>query len=384
MKRTLALLLAALAALAAAAPAAAIDLPNTVVWTAYNTGTAGYSQAVAVGSVLKNAHGVNLRVLPGKNDVSRLTPLARGKAQFSATGSDSIYAQEAVYVFGSRQWGPQPIRLLLHNVADGCAVTFAVAADAGVREIADLAGARITWVRGAPALNKAAEALLAFAGLGWDDVERREVGGAGASIDRVVTGDAEAAIGATFSPYMVRMQASPRGLYHPPAPHADTDGWARLNRVVPWYFPHRCRQGAGVPEGGYEGVGTAYPILISTPAVPDEVAYNMTKAMYVHYPDYKDGAPGANGWEWARQRLESAFLPFHDGAVRYYRETGRWSARAEATQAANLERQAVLGAAWEAWTAAAPDDREAFADGWMTARAEALRAAGLEPIFERW
>ena len=116
-----------LAALAGAAEAGGIELPRTLVCTAHNTGSAGYGQAVAVGSVLKNAYGVNLCVLPGKNDVSRLTPLRRGKARFSATGSDSIYAQEAVHTFGTRQWGPQPIRLLLHNVADGCAVALAAA-----------------------------------------------------------------------------------------------------------------------------------------------------------------------------------------------------------------------------------------------------------------
>ncbi|MEM9763388.1 MAG: C4-dicarboxylate ABC transporter, partial [Pseudomonadota bacterium] len=62
-----------------------IELPGQLAWTAYGTGSAGYNQSVAIGAALKNAAGVNLRVLPGKNDVARSEPLRQGKVQFSAT-----------------------------------------------------------------------------------------------------------------------------------------------------------------------------------------------------------------------------------------------------------------------------------------------------------
>ncbi|MCB1805375.1 MAG: C4-dicarboxylate ABC transporter substrate-binding protein, partial [Candidatus Competibacteraceae bacterium] len=62
------------------------ELPGQLSWTAYGTGSAGYNQAVAIGSALKNQRGIDLRVLPGKNDVSRQVPLRAGKVQFSATG----------------------------------------------------------------------------------------------------------------------------------------------------------------------------------------------------------------------------------------------------------------------------------------------------------
>ena len=64
-----------------------IELPRQLSWTAYGTGSAGYNQAVAIGAALQNATGTNLRVLPGKNDVSRTEPLRRGRVQFSATGA---------------------------------------------------------------------------------------------------------------------------------------------------------------------------------------------------------------------------------------------------------------------------------------------------------
>ena len=54
-------------------------LPRTMAWSAYNLGTTGNSQAVAIGKMLKDRYGVSLRVLPGKNDVSRLLPLVSEK-----------------------------------------------------------------------------------------------------------------------------------------------------------------------------------------------------------------------------------------------------------------------------------------------------------------
>jgi hypothetical protein len=43
-----------------------------------------------------------------------------------------------------------------------------------------------------------------------------------------------------------------------------------------------------------------------------------------------------------------------------------------------IERQAVLAAAWQAHKAADPDD---FVEAWMQRRADALVAAGFEPVW---
>ena len=356
-----------------------VKLPGTLVTTAYNTGTSGYSQMVAIGSMLKNKHGVNLRVLPGKNDVSRLSPVKRGTAQFTATGSDSVYAQEAVYTFGKKAWGPMPIRLLLVNRSAGC-TNFAVANDIGVKTMADLKGKRVAWVRGSPALQKATEALLAFSNVSLDDVQKVQVGGWAASINGIINGDIDAAITATQSTFMLKMEASPRGVYHPPLPHADKAGWDRVQKIVPWYVHGICTKGPGIPGGKQEGVASVYPILVSTTATKDDIAYGMVKAMVDGFEDYKAGAPGAAGWHLSRQ-LEDFYLPFHPGAIKYLKEKGKWTAKAEANQKKMLARQDVLQKAWKAYKAKPADD---FDTGWMAARAAALKGAGMPVIFETW
>ena len=134
--------LAGLAALtlSVAAQAQELELPGQIAWTAYDTGSAGYNQSVAVGAALKNK-GTNLRVLPGKNDVARTEPLRQGKVQFSATGvGGSFMAQEGAFEFGTKRWGPQPVRVLLANNGGAINLAVGVAGDLGVESYADLKG----------------------------------------------------------------------------------------------------------------------------------------------------------------------------------------------------------------------------------------------------
>src|SRR3546814_20257615 len=88
----------------------AAELPKTLAVTAYDVGSSGYSQAVAVGSAFKNNYGVTMRVLPGKNDVSRTIPLREGKADLPFNGRGTILAPGGGGAFGRAVWGPPSVR----------------------------------------------------------------------------------------------------------------------------------------------------------------------------------------------------------------------------------------------------------------------------------
>ena len=368
----------ALAASVGSVPAqSGIELPRTMAWSAYPTGTGGYSQAVALGNILQRTYGVNLRVIPGRNDVSRLATLRAGRVHFSAGGSEAVYAQEGILNFASKIWWPQPVRALLSNFSDSCSFTFATAADANINGVADLEGKRVTFVQGAPSLNNATAALLSYANLTWDDVIRVEVGGYNASIDAILNNRADAAGGACNSPPFLRVEASPRGLKFPALPHNDAEAIARVRQRLPWYVPHIAYEGPTLPAEGLEVFTSAYPLLVGLDTSEEAMVYSTVKIMHRHYEEYKDSAPGAMGWTFARQKLEQAFLPFHEGAIRYFKESGEWTPEAAAQNEKNLYRQAVLKRAWDAFLPTAPDDYSDFEKAWLAARLEALEAEGL-------
>ncbi|MCH7815428.1 MAG: TAXI family TRAP transporter solute-binding subunit [Proteobacteria bacterium] len=354
-----------------------IELPRAIAWSAYPTGTGGYSQAVAIGAILQREYSTNLRVIPGRNDVSRLATLRAGRVHFSAGGSESIYAQEGILNFASRIWGPQPIRALMSNYSDSCSFTFATATDANINSIADIKGKRVTFVQGAPSLNNATAALLSYANLTWDDVIPVTVGGYNASIDAVLNNRADVVGGACNSPPFLRIEASPRGLTFTSLPHDDLEAVARVQERLPWYVPHIAFEGPTLPAEGLEVFSSAYPLLVGLEDSDATIAYSLVKIMHRHYDEYKNNAPGATGWKMDRQKFELAFLPYHPGAIRYYREIGVWTDAAEAKNQQNLRRQKVLIGAWNKFFPNAPEGYSQFEQAWLAVRVQALEAEGL-------
>lgn len=383
LMRLAALALAGGAALAATAQTNP-GLPATLAWSAYDVGSGGYNQAVAIGNALKQRYGVNLRVLPGKNDVSRTLPVREGQVQFSANGVGGSYlAQEGVFEFGAKTWGPQPIRGLLLNNSDQV-LTVVAAKDSGIKTVADLKGKRVAWVIGAPSLNQNITAILAFANLTWNDVQRVDFGGFGAAMDGVINGQADAAFTSSISGKAYQLAKSPRGIVYPTIPHADKAGWARMNKTAPFFFPFMGAEGADLSKDNrVESATYPYPILMTYAKQDNDTVYAMTKAMVETYADYKDAAPGNVGWAVDRQNF-AWVIPFHDGAIRYWKEKGLWKPEHQAHNDKLVQRQQVLGDAWKAVNAGSHADDKAFAQAWMKARADALTKAGMDAVVTEW
>lgn len=379
---TAGVLLAAATLITQPAFATAPDLPETLAWSAYDVGSGGYNQAVAIGSAFKNKYGINLRIIPGKNDVSRLLPLKAGRLDFVANGMGSYMAQEGLFEFGAEAWGPQPLRLLLTNISNQ-GLTVIAAADTGVKTIADLKGKRIAWVVGSPALNQNISALLAFANLTWDDVEKVEFGGYGASLAAIVNDQADAGFSVTVSGKAYELEKSPRGLVWPVLPKSDTAGWKRVNAHAPYFVPVYATEGAGLSKDqGVETSAYPYPILHTLVDRDADEVYAMVQAMVDAYPEYKDAAPGASGWALENQNLKWV-IPYHEGAIRFFKEKGLWTEAHQKHNDSLIKRQSVLAEAWEGTTVRDADPKEHMA-AWQKARADALRAAGFDVAVESW
>ena len=365
-----------------AAVAQDIKLPQTLTFTAYDTGSSGFNIAVAVGKMFKDKHNTDVRILPAGNDVARLAPLKGGRAQASYMGVGVYFAQEGVFEFGAKEWGPQALRLILAS-SDCNAISLGVAKDTGVREIKDLKSKRIGMVVGSPALNQNAFAILAFGGLTKADVKLVEFSSYGAMWKGMVNNEVDAAIASTISGQVKEVEASPRGIVFPPTPAADKAGWARLNKISPYYTLQKATCGPGMTaQAPAEMPNYPYPILSAYASQSADLVHSMAKSMIVNYDAFKDGAPGAAGLEVKRQVLSWA-IPYHDGAVKALKEAGVWKPQHDAYNQKLVKRQEVLAQAWSGLTRAnPPDDRDAFQKAWQTVRAAALRKADFEVIFE--
>jgi TRAP transporter TAXI family solute receptor len=385
IRRLMAFAPAALASISLIAPASAEDvkLPPSMAFTAYDTGTAGFNIAVGVGKMMKDKYGTDVRVLPAGNDVARLAPLRAKRAQVSAMGSGTYFAQEGVFEFGAKEWGPQPLQLLLSSV-DCNGGSLGVAADTGVKEVKDLKGKRVGFVVGSPALNQNSLAVLAFGDLKQSDVKIVEFSSYGAMWKGLINNDTDAAFATTITGPAKEAETSPRGIIWPPLPHNDKAGWARVQKVGSFFFPHVATCGAGIsPQKPIEMGNYPYPIFVTYASQSADQIYSITKAMIVNYDAYKDSAPGASGLAPDKQ-TKNWVVPVHPGAVKALKEAGQWSDAQEAHNNSLFKRHEVLAAAWAAYgKSSPPSDDGAFLEGWMKARAAALAKANLPNGFEQ-
>jgi TRAP transporter TAXI family solute receptor len=360
---------------------AQVKLPPTLTATAYDTGTAGFNITVAIGKALKDKYGTDMRVLPAGNDVARLQPLRTGRAAISGMGSGVYFAQEGVFEFGGKEWGPQAVQITLTTV-DCNAGSLGVAGDTGVKSIADLKGKRVGFVVGSPALNQNTLGVLAFANLTEKDVKVVEFASYGAMWKGLINNDVDAAYGTTITGPAKEVETSPRGIAWPPTPADDKAGWARLRKITPFINPHTATCGAGISKDKPIQLSNyPYPIYTVYANQKEDDVYMLTKALIETYDAYKDAAPGATGMA-VKLQTKNWSVPVHKGAVKALKEAGAWSDDQEKWNNTPYRRQETLQASWADFNKSnPPSDQKAFADGWMKTRADALAKAGMESGF---
>jgi TRAP transporter TAXI family solute receptor len=358
------------------------SVPKEMAWTAYDTGSSGFNVAVAMGQQFKQAYGSEVRILPSGNDTGRLSPVKANRAVISQMGIGTYFAQEAVFEFGARSWGPQPARLIMSATACN-GLGLAVARDTGVREVKDIRGKRVAVVVGSPALTQGALALIAFGNLTEKDVTLVQFPSNNAMWKGIIDNEADVALSSTISGQSKEADSSPRGIVWPPLPADDKEGWARVHRKAPYFVPLKATCGSGglSPQTPVTMSGYAYPIFMTFADRPADTIQAVTKAMIDTYNSYKDGAPGAEGMALSLQNFQWV-IPYHDGAIRAFKEKGAWTDAAQKHNDGLVRRQQVMLEAWKAFGVNGSADEKAFTDGWMKARAAALQKAGMDPVFE--
>jgi len=357
--------------LAGPAEAVELELPDRIAWATYRA--LGYEQALGIGEALKTV-GVELEIHPGDSDRDRAELLRSGAVDFSATAvGGSVAAQEGVFDFAARDWGPQEIRLVLVSSAEPLNYAIAIAGDLGIDSYAGLRGRRVAWYEDFPVVNVNTEAYLAYGGLTWDDVERVEVAGFfDAALRALDEGRLDAAFAATAADGAYKVAHGVRGLVWPRIDSGDAAAMARMEKVAPYFIPHDAAD-----DAAHDGAHYPYPILVAMESADAALVYNMTKALVELFPLYQGKAHAIEGWHVDKQDL-LWFVPYHEGAIAYLSELGVWTEAAQAHNDRLVARQEALAAAWAALQAENPADWEA---AWTERRHRALSEGGFQPVF---
>jgi len=380
------LLTTTLAAVMATGAAHAADpkLPKSMVWSAYDLGSSGYAEATGIGNALKKNYGTRIRIVPAGTSIGRMLPMVTGKVKYGFLANEAYFAAEGTYDFATEQWGPQDIRIVMGRVA---AVGMATAGDIGVKQMSDLRGKRIGFVKGNPSVNVKNEAYLAMGGLTVNDIEQVWFGSYGAMKTALLANQLDAFGSVPGSANMREIEASPRGLAWPPFPPENKEGWKAVTDVVSFAAPMLETRGAGLSkEKPVWLLGYRYPMItVYQNAVTADEVYNVTKAIDLSFEDYKNTTASSTDWAIDKAGRPPYDAPTHDGAIRYMKEKGLWRDEDQAWHDKRLARLNKLLEAWgEAqasfhdWRVAEGDKgnkvsaKDAWPDYWEAARKKAL------------
>jgi len=194
-----------------------------------------------------------------------------------------------------------------------------------VKQLSDLKGKRLAWDYGGHAINQTWQnAVMEAGGLKPSDVQQVRVSNLNDGVRAVPEGKVDAAFTAVGIGVVEEANAMD------PIRFVGMPNTDAANKIL-------GRYGASVvksdPATGIKGdtYVIGYPLqLVSSAKVSDKTIATLLKAWWDNLAELQTIHPLLKRWTKETQALTNFTVPYHSGAVRFYKEVGIWSAKHEA------------------------------------------------------
>lgn len=291
-------------------------------------GTHVYAVAAGFAKVLQERGGIRATMRPYTGSSVYLPMLQRGEISFGLnTGIDSYLAFEGLPPY------TEPMdRLRAVGVAFPLPIMYMVRADSGLTRIEDLRGKRVVITfRSNVALEQLHTAILATGGLTPADVQPIVVAGLPDAMRMLTEGRADAVPTGLDTALSIQVHSSiPGGIRYLTMGEDE----AKLSAGMIGAVPVTATPGpSSVGLVGPTRVAGVLDFLNSSTHVPEDLVYRVIKTLHESWDDLRR--------EYVQLADQSADAiapaethhPYHDGAIRYYREVGLWTEAHERNQA---------------------------------------------------
>lgn len=314
MLRTI--VVAALFALSSAAGA------QTVGFATLPPGSILHAQASVIAKVVQDNSKLQVRVIGYGGDAPILDAVNTGKADFLLLD----VGEPAEARLGEGNWKGQAKPNLLNAMTlYGFQMAFWVRKDAPINTIADLKGKRVPseWVQQTSVIHHM-NAYLSAGGLGWNDVVRIPEVNVVRAADDFKSGKLDLLFFAVGAPKVQEVAAAVGGL-KVLAADALPGAEERMKKIRPEYFfstvnpaPHI----AGIDKP--TRVQTIDFIIGVGTHVKDDLVKEFVRAVHRNKQGLVEGHPNFNAFQPDNAGKLQPRLPYHPGAVQYFKEAGIW------------------------------------------------------------
>lgn len=331
-RRMIAIALAGMLAAGLSAPGSASAQKAIRLGTS-SVGSSFYAAAVGMSQLIQKHAKINVTVEPVGGSAANLFGMAAGRVDFAMTNSGASYdAVHAQSIYKKKI----PIRLLIQG--SPTLRWFFVRKGSGIKTPRDLVGETIASRRKPlPELQQITEALIKVYKLPSSKIKQVS----STTLGEVARNLRSGAIDAATSPFTMRQPVAtklfaddviepliiPRAMFY------------KVKAELPDKFSV-----LEVPANNFRNQPKAFLTLKMTTQLtavattPDEEAYQVTKAVLGNNAEFVQMNPAARAWT-VKNTLEDAKIPFHPGAIRYFKEIGKWTPALEKQQEKLLKAQ---------------------------------------------
>jgi TRAP transporter TAXI family solute receptor len=297
-------------------------------------GTVGYAVASGLAKVVNGAAPFQMAIQPYTGTSTYLPLLNNGELEFGmvhAVDMALAYRGPARLKIGGRNPFPHSPNVRLVMRGSPMMVGLLVRKDSSIRTIHEIKGKRMTGEYPAHlAVWYNMFGHLSSAGLSWEDVKVVPVPAVNEGVDALIQGRADVTEHALNSA-KVREADAAIGVRHI-STDCSREGEERLRKAVPGYYPRWIKAGEAAAVVEDTCIIAYDQYFLAHRGVPEKVVEEVLKAIWENIDKLPPLHPTFKEWVRERAADSGVTLPYHAGAVRFYKQREVWKPEMDQAQ----------------------------------------------------
>ena len=290
-------------------------------------GTHVYAVAAGLAKVLQEEAGLRASIRPFSGSSVYLPQLQRGEISLGLnTGIDSYLSYQGLPPYTSRMSNLRAVGMMFP-----LPIMYMVRADSGMSRVEDLRGKRVVIAfRANAALEQLHTAILATGGLTPSDVQPVTVAGLPEAMRMLAEGRADGVPTGLDTALSLQVHSSiPGGIRYLTMGGDEAQLAEGMPGAVPWTV---TPDATSVGLDGPTRVAGVVDYLNSSTHVPDDIVYRILSAIHENWEQLRRDYVQMRDTPADAIAPSDNHHPYHEGAIRYYREVGLWTDAHERNQ----------------------------------------------------
>lgn len=305
------------------------ELPRSASLATHAVGTGYNAMGTGIATVVSRHTPMTIRVQPFAGPPAWLPSMDKGETEMGIlTSADAVSSYKGIIIY------KRPFRnTRILAIGGTLKLGFYVPKDSPAETVADLKGKRIpTDFPGIPIVRLSSTAALATAGLTYNDIVRVPVSDMSASNQAFLEGKLDAGWLSVGAPAVEEVNARKGGVRFISV-ISTPEGAKRMADLYPGSYPSILRAGAatGIVRDTVFLTNDIY--LVAAKNLSDEAAYEVVKTLWEYNQELGAAYPLLKEWQRDRMVGDRGMIPYHPGAIKFFKENGVWSKEMDSLQA---------------------------------------------------